>query len=472
MNVTDVNENRKLYQNLEQLTGQVSLLKWNWRSPDGNDTSPLLKSQNLGADEKRFIRIGLSRRTGFEGERAVYKSLVVLDIDRRAKLAWLVDPQQRTFTSIEEGSKWQNTRAIAKLNSVLTGLIEKTAQQEQLERKKSIGQMTKAAKRQRRKQLAKEFNLPPGHEARVQLVKRKVKAERKSAQEPRWEPRGGSTQDLLMRKALYQRLTGVFGDLKTGPDQIVAPGETTGSDSAKDIVFERYQQSETHGLFVLHTAQQGNSGARTMVAAFLVDFVSMQAQATPALELIKSTYTLALRAPEHIREIRAESQLGALLPLGIKDPLAREKAYSETLSMVGVNPAKFQEVPKRFLSTGQRLGLFCNMASDAMLRQLESAGYENIPYQLVGPKRLPQQIVGRDVLREGATEVITVVLPSGEERTLVVSGLKDHERSEDVLRAYLQQQDGNGWEEAYRAQEEQFWDERPKRRASFGRSWD
>lgn len=418
--------NRELYSKLQKITGDVSLLNKNWQLLSKEQSPPLLISHKLAVDEKdKFIRAELYQKVSGDDERSQYKPLKVIDIDRDQKMAWVVSNSQSTFPpSNSEVIKNHNAFVLRELNQALEKFV--------IEVEQSAAVVTKQV---RKKWRIKAFNTSPEHEEKVKKVKQKVHKKREDSLKKK-KRTDGSKHDLLQTKALYKRLVKTFGDLENAPQQRLLRGETTGNSDCKDILLEYQSKSKTHGLFTLYTSERGNSATRTMVAAFLVDFVKMQAQATPALYLMKGAYTLAMRWPEHVRELKQESQLGALLPMGIKNTIEREKAYRTTLSLAGVNPEEFYAVPQRFLSSGQRLARFCNMATDGMLRQLQQAGYEGIE-----PARTSElngsRVEQQKKIQGNRAKMVKITFDDGREHTITVNGLREGESFDEVIRGYV-----------------------------------
>lgn len=445
MQVFNVSANRSLYSRLEQLTGQISLLKGGWTFPGDGVNPPLVMSRNIASDGKRFLRIKLSRRVTDTKGTPAYKGFVTLDLDRRFRLAWIVTDKHKPFTTPQLGVLSNHNRALWFIAKRLQPLLN-LAQQGRDKSRIPLKAKSPEEKSAWRQHLTETFNLPPDHEARVRAVKEKNRQERErlKRESPTTLPNEvpAHLSDLLHRKSLYQRLTSLFGDLRDATSGSRLRGEPTGVPHAQDLIFEGGPKTDRKGLFALYTQSPGNSGSRTLVAYFLVDFVTMQAQATPALALLKAGYTLGLRAPEHMKDMKLYSHLGNLLPLGVSDPGAREKAYSSMLSYAGVSAERFQAVPRRFISSGDRLGLYCNLAADGMLGQLESAGYE-LPtksrQQVQGQGR-SQEIEIKDVTKDGPAEAVTVRFEDGSEETLMVTeGGQGRRSTKEVLEEYVRQ---------------------------------
>jgi hypothetical protein len=444
MAVYDVSSNRSLYKTFEGLTeGQISRLGDDYEFSSGGKRAPLLISKHIASDGERFLRIKLLSRVANNGQGLTYQPLTTLDIDRRLHLAWIVANEKSPFTTPREGVKSKREEALWFLAKNLSPTLTQLQAADDAEQK-GLRQQAVARKRARSRQLAEDFNLPPGHSKRVKATKRKIRDERKAqlredASNGKQDP-PDYLKDILHRKALYQRLTSTFGDLEAVRDGIVLDGEQTGNPYARDLLFVQSRRVENRGLFELYTTSQGSSESRTLVAMFLVDFVAMQAQATPALELLKGAYTLALRAPEHLKQVNLDSQLGALLPRGIKDPVAREEAYGAMLPYAGVSGERFSRIPSRVISSSNRLGLFCNLATDGMLQQAQRAGYARPDQEFNKLQERSQPFRFENVRRDASSEAVTVKFEDGSEETLMVTGVGKGRSTREVLGEYVRQQ--------------------------------
>ncbi|MEM9214717.1 MAG: hypothetical protein AAGD25_10255 [Cyanobacteria bacterium P01_F01_bin.150] len=286
--------------------------------------------------------------------------------------------------------------------------LQRKKHQEQLEQKRVLQEKERSLRKQRikaartrieqKRQLSEEITLP--HDSKTR------------------------THDILHRESLYRRLEGTFGDLRNYSREVVIGGDTAHHpESSADLVFRCVEKHENKGLFSLSTQNSRNGKvSRTLVAYFLVDFVTFKAQAAPALAFFKGAYTLSLRSFEHVRSAREKrpertSMLGDLLawPKNLSSRHAPQQAYYPSLLKVGVDPQQFESVPRRFLKPHDRVGLFCNVASAGMLKQISSR------YQVPQAKR----------------DKFTLDFPDGRQLTVTVDGLHENETARETLNQYL-----------------------------------
>lgn len=409
MNQSDMSGNYELYRKIDAVTGRKLtgedpvVMEHGWSSHEITE-APVVVLKCINWDE-RYIRIALWS----DAQTATSSIPVVVDIDRKNEVALLTDERQwglspMAYASIEHGFGHQDKARINHLNRVLGGLEQTIKRQHEIEGAKVEAKLTLVH--------------PINDKSRARTSSLIGSAEQRTAQYSDAVKR--LLADPLQQKALYQRLTEMFGDLRNGPQLIVRHGQDSGDEPVQDHVFVRSRVNDAHGIFNLYTVNPGTTTDRTFVAAFVVDFSTLEAQATPTLQLVKG-FTLSLRAPEHCQDLKLDSALGDLLPWGIKGAVEREEAYRFALGAVGEASKTFYQVGQKAFSSQKRMELFFNVTSDVLLQQRYPTRQQLNPEQ-------------------SRPALVRLQSKDGRERAVTLIGLGKNESPQDFMKAYLQQE--------------------------------
>jgi hypothetical protein len=409
MNQSDMSGNYELYRKIDavtdrKLTGEDPVtMEHGWSSHEIKEV-PVVVLKCINWDE-RYIRIALWS----DGQTATSSIPAVVDVDRKHKVALLADEMQwglkpMEYASIEDGFGHQDKALINRLNHVLGRLEQSINRQHDME----------VAKVEAEETLVRSFN----DNSPARTASLIASAEQPTSQNS--DARNRPLVDPLQQKALYQRLTEMFGDLPNGPQLIVRHGKDTDGEPVQDHVFVRSRVNDTHGIFHLYTVNPGTTTDRTIVAAFVVNFSTLEAQATPTLQLVKG-FSLSLRAPDHCQDLKLESALGDLFPWGIKGAVEREEAYRFALGKVGEGSKTFYQADQKAFSSQKRMELFFNVTSDLLLQQRYPLRHQLNPEQ-------------------GRSAIVRLQSQDGRERAVTLIGLGKNENPQDFMKAYLQQE--------------------------------